>query len=451
MSATSEFLIFSKQRVVGNYKLRTYSDVSDSFIIKNISQTHIVTVLFGDTFDGVFISPTEVVLRPHEEQTIQVTYNIDYLDNLPVGNLLSKITYTATARRIPVDNTPSPIATPTATPPNTRANPVIKVAVVPTSDTFSVLNEVKNYSATLTVDDIIIPNAQFTWTLQPDNTGFTIGANGSVRATVNSQYTSTVIATVASPSDYMGYTGHATAQANIGNRSNAVGTLRFKILGDITQGVDITVNGPNAYQTTVTSDASLTVASGQYNIIPRSVTINGVTYNPSNGSSVSTVTDQTTEVVVTYNRQETKSYYIKFASVPLNKASVGDIINVSAYVYESGNPSVPVNVGPITFGANNTIEGTVEGVLLGSSTAYSADFTLANPGTTILSATNTVAGTITVNISVGEPASTYTIVMNGPDTLVQGSTGTVTAVVYKNGIAINTPVTFTVAGAGQGA
>lgn len=220
MATAADYLVLSTTQIVTDYKLRTRAVQTATFSAINASVDQILTAIITDAPVGITVNPSQVVLQPKESSTFTITYDTNYLETLGAGNILNTLNFIVTATPVPIPPvppapTPVPIApTPAPTPGPTPTVSTITVSIVPNPSTFTLLNQTRQFLATLTVDDTIIP-ATFVWSLY-DNNGFSIDStSGNVTTNANGQYATTIVATVNTPIEYKGRSASASITANI--------------------------------------------------------------------------------------------------------------------------------------------------------------------------------------------------------------------------------------------
>lgn len=116
-STAADYLTFSVNQLVTDYKLRTRTAPTQDVTVTNITDVFIITVLIEDNFAGSNISPNQLILGPKESKTFRITYDIGLLETLPVGSIPASITFTATAEPIQFPPPPPPPPLPPAPPP----------------------------------------------------------------------------------------------------------------------------------------------------------------------------------------------------------------------------------------------------------------------------------------------------------------------------------------------
>ena len=85
MATAADYITFSTQQVVTEYKLRDRAASSQEVTVTNISNVFRITVLIEDTFDGSILSPNQLILEPQESKTFKITYDLNVMESLPVG------------------------------------------------------------------------------------------------------------------------------------------------------------------------------------------------------------------------------------------------------------------------------------------------------------------------------------------------------------------------------
>lgn len=117
MANAADYLTFSTQQVLTNYKLRTRTTPTQEVTVTNTSNIFRITVLIEDTFDGSQLSPNQLVLEPLESKTFKITYDLTVMESLPVGIIPATINFTATAEPIVIPPPPPPPLPPPPPPP----------------------------------------------------------------------------------------------------------------------------------------------------------------------------------------------------------------------------------------------------------------------------------------------------------------------------------------------
>lgn len=141
MANAADYLTFSTQQVLTEYKLRTRSVASQEVTVTNISNAFRITVLIEDTFDGSNISPNQLILEPKQSKTFKITYDLAVMEALPVGVIPATINFVATGQ--PIFFPPPPPPPPLPLPP-----PPLPVIIYGCTQPSSI-----NYNKAATVDD----------------------------------------------------------------------------------------------------------------------------------------------------------------------------------------------------------------------------------------------------------------------------------------------------------
>ena len=116
MANAADYLTFSTQQVVANYKLRDRAISSQEVTVTNISTVFRITVLVEDTFDGSILTPNQLTLEPRESKTFTISYDLNVMESLPAGIIPATINFIATAEPIIIPPLP-PLAPPPPPPP----------------------------------------------------------------------------------------------------------------------------------------------------------------------------------------------------------------------------------------------------------------------------------------------------------------------------------------------
>ena len=367
------------------------------------------------TLDSVLITPSSFTLEPNASITVTVEYDTIELELFPAGTLEGAINMTVSAEAIVIPEIP---ALPPQPPlPEVPRQIISRVEIIPTNYTLSEVNETKQFTAQLLVDDVIVP-ATFTWSLKNDLAdAFNISeTSGVVRALKNRINTATVEARVVTPTIYSRTVGLSVVATNIPiiveqnseTPQITTGNLLVTILNmPASIGANVTIPGLNEGQPITSTRVFNDIAVGTYTVTPSVVTAGGENYNPSGGGQIYVGPGENREIIITYEREiptivnaaQPNVFNINIIDILNNIGNpitsdtiynVGDIFTVRAQTTVN---NVVASLGTIRFTATNTREGTAD--VTSTQGNAQATFTVAEPGRITVSAINETAGSAT--------------------------------------------------------
>jgi hypothetical protein len=396
MANAADYLRLDTTQLVNSYKLRTFTTNGRSFVATNITSDYKLSVSIVPTVSYVSVTPSSFTLEPNASITVTVTYNVLELDLFSAGTLTGELTMTVSAESVVVPEIPQ-APPPPPVPPAPRQI-VSRVQIIPSTYTFSEVNEIRQFAAQLFVDDTLIPNATFAWSLENDSAdAFTITNENVKLAQSKNNATANVRAQVVSPGEYSQTTGLSTITANIPtviDDSPTTGNLIVNIVqASPTMQIspNVTVFGPSIRGESITSTKEFVgITPGNYIVSAEVVTsTGGIKYIPNGGETLYVGAGERKEITITYFEEEKEpEYSIEIISItPSTSLQEGDTFTVTA---QTKNEGTGVSLGNITFTATNT---TVNEISQQTTTTgiASATFT-ANSGIITITASNTSAG-----------------------------------------------------------
>ncbi len=453
MANAADYLRLNTTQLLTTYKLRTRNINARSFVATNIAPNYRLSVTITSTLDSVLITPAVFTLEPNASVTVTVEYDTAELELLSAGTVNGSLNMSVSAAPIVVPQIPTPPAQPAL--PEAPRQIVSRIQITPSNFTFSEVGESNQYTAILYVDDVAT-SATFAWSLENNRAdAFKIDTvTGVVKALKNSVNKATVSARVLTPTQYSNTRGIANVATNIpilveaGVQEPAVttGNLTVVING---RTANVTISGLN--QTITRTTTFNNIPTGTYTVTPNVVTVGNVNYNPSGGGEIYVGPGTTSEIRVSYTKQDPPNNYSiqilrlldeRGNQIPEGRRlKTGKRFTVVAQTYQNGQPA---GLGAIRFIANGTTEG-VQEIQPNTSGEATAVFTISEPGTITVSAVNNTAGSITGIIS-SIRTSNYSIRITSPNTLIAGQCSPVTAVVLLDGVETNIPVEINLSG-----
>lgn len=447
MATAADYLILSTKQIVTDYKLRTRSVKTETFMATNSSTDQILTVTTTDSPTGITVVPSQVILEPKQSATFTITYDTNYLETLGAGNTTNMVNLLVTAKAI------------VTLPP---LQPTTEIRITPAISNLSADAKTQKYTATLYVNGQSTA-AIFNWAV--DNSAFSIDNTGLVtlNAAAEGNYSTTVTARVSSPSTYLN-TQPATATAN--------GSI-VKITSTTTD-VAVTISPVNpAYSTALSAEKR----TQQYYAILKvnNTIVQGAEFDWSVDNNTAFSIDNTG--TVTFNKSDAGTYQTTIRAIPrlypntVGTTSVtGTIASVgggqtaqvvitpssnsftssgqqrtyTATLYVNGSPSAADftwNISGTGFSLvadNNTATATLiatnSGQYTGNITANVATRpNILNPSTVVTPGSATATGTIAAS------AKLYFIKFVDTPGIAYGTPFTISAMTYENGIP-DTPV-----------
>ena len=471
MANAADYLRLDTTQLLNTYKLRTRSITPSSFVATNIAPNYRLSVTIIPTLDSVLVTPSAFTLQPNESITVTVAYNTAELELLSAGTLTGALNMSVSAIAITIPETPA-APPPPPLPPAPRQI-ISRVQITPTNFTFNEVNESRQITAQLFVDDVVVPDPTFRWSLENDTgQAFRIDeTSGIVRALKTGINIAQVKARVVTPVQYSQTVGISNVATNIPVVGGVTGNLVVTVLGlppNIDARVSISDLAEDNFVLQVGRSQTFTnVPVGTYTITPSVVTSGGENYNPSGGGRID-VRPGTNEFIITYTRQEISEYTINIVAlldsvgrpIPPNATlNIGDRFTVRAETLRNNRLSF---VGPIQFNATNTTEASIrsegagggagEPIIVAESGAVSfqqgvaeATFTVSNSGQVVIDAINTTAGSATRVLQV-RPRQNYTIRMVSSPNIISGQCVELSATVLVDGRPTGIPVELTLSG-----